>query len=128
MLFTKAQEIADGMQYLHNRGVIHGCLRLVRFLFHLTGYYLIVPQDGIIVTDQKQAQISDFGIAQILDSPNFMKMMQNNIRFIAPELMPTKETDLFDVRPTRQSDIFSFGMLLLQVSRLWYTLSIENST
>lgn len=42
-----------------------------------------------------------------------------NIRFTAPELMPTHAgsdgAGVSSVRPTRESDIFSLGILLLQV-------------
>jgi serine/threonine protein kinase len=95
----KAKEIVNGVHYLHDNGVVHGDIRV----------------DNIIITDQGQAQISDFGIAQILDTSSFMTMTQSNIRFTAPELMPTEEVDLLTVRPTSRSDIFSLGMLLLQL-------------
>jgi len=95
----KAKEIVDGIQYLHDQGVIHGDLKV----------------DNVVIANDGQAQISDFGIAQILDPSSFMTLTQCNTRFTAPELMPVKETDLSDVRPTRESDVFSLGMLLLQL-------------
>jgi serine/threonine protein kinase len=83
---------------------------------NLTAYHLIILQDNVNITDQGQAQISDFGIARILDVESFMKMTQSNIRYTAPELVPADlNVDPVDVRPTFQSDIFSLGMLLLQV-------------
>jgi len=95
----KAKEIAEGVEYLHDQGVIHGDLRV----------------GNVIVSDQGQAQISDFGIAQILDSSRFMTMTQSNIRFTAPELIPITEVNPSDGLPTRESDIFSLGMLFLQL-------------
>ena len=86
---------------------------MVCLFLDLAAHYLIVSQGNVVIADQGQAQICDFGIAQILDPSSFMTMTQNNIRFTAPELMPAKEVGLFDIRPTRQSDIFSFGILLL---------------
>jgi hypothetical protein len=48
-------------------------------------------------------------------------MTEVNARFTAPELMPIDEGAL-DVRPTRESDIFSLGILLLQVCSCVYIL------
>lgn len=80
----------------------------------------MILQDNVNITDEGQAQISDYGIAQILDASSFMKMTQSNIRFTAPELMPADlDVDPLDVYPTFQSDIFSLGMLLLQVCGLY---------
>ena len=44
-------------------------------------------------------------------------MTQRNIRYTAPELMPVyaMDEDTPDEPPTLQSDIFSLGILLLQV-------------
>jgi serine/threonine protein kinase len=71
-------------------------------------------QDNILISDQDHAQITDFGIARILNAKGFTNMTERNARFSAPELMPIDESKP-DVRPTRESDIFSLGMLLLQV-------------
>jgi len=96
---------------------------------NLMAYHLIILQDNVNITDQGQAQISDFGIARILDVESFMKMTQSNIRYTAPELVPAElNVDLVDVRPTFRSDIFSLGMLLLQVRGRWAcVLSVKNS-
>jgi len=100
----KAKEITSGLQYLHERKVVHGDLKA----------------DNIIVSENYQAQITDFGIAQILDVTGFTTTTRNpgNIRFTAPEMMPDvnpDETPMPAIRPTFKSDIFSLGILLLQL-------------
>jgi serine/threonine protein kinase len=92
----KAQEIAAGVKYLHDNNMIHGDIKA----------------NNILVSNRGVAQITDFGLAQILDVRGFTTMTQRNVRFTAPELMPL--VDNFN-RPTRQSDIFSLGILLLQL-------------
>jgi len=92
----KAKEIVSGLQYLHEQGVLHGDLKA----------------DNVIVSDQQQAQLTDFGISRILDVKGFTTANRGNIRWTAPELMPPDDSD---VRPTPESDIFSLGMLLLQL-------------
>jgi len=100
---AKAKEIVRGLRYLHEQGIIHGDLKA----------------DNVIVSDQGVAQITDFGIAQILGITGFTTTTPRNIRFTAPELMPIdvnpEQVSVTAVRPTYQSDVFSLGMLLLQL-------------
>jgi len=96
----KAQEVACGVQYLHEQGVVHGDIKV----------------DNVLISDQLCAQITDFGIARILDVSGYTTMTRRNIRYTAPELMPiATDEDAPDERPTLQSDIFSLGILLLQL-------------
>lgn len=47
--------------------------------------------------------------------------VQRNIRYTAPELMPITIIDEggpVNVRPTRESDIYSLGILFLQVRQI----------
>jgi serine/threonine protein kinase len=91
-----AQEVASGVQYLHEHGVVHGDLKA----------------DNVLISDQHITQISDFGIACILDVKGFTTLTQRNVRHTAPELMPLDDQE---VRPTLQSDIYSLGILFLQL-------------
>jgi serine/threonine protein kinase len=75
-------------------------------------YYLNASQDSILVSDQGVAQITDFGIARILGVEGYTNMINGNVRYAAPDLWPLED---IDVRPTTAGDIFSFGILLLQV-------------
>jgi len=95
---NKAKEIAAGLNYLHDEGIIHDDIKA----------------DNVLISDKMpvQAQITDFGLAQILDVKGFTTMTQRNVRFTAPEPMPL---DDIATRPTRESDIFSLGILLLQL-------------
>jgi len=94
----KALDIAQGLQYLHSKHIVHGDLRV----------------DNVLVTDDSVAQLNDFGIAHILDVQGFTTKILRNIRFTAPELMPITEVES-DVHPTFETDIFSLAMLFLQL-------------
>jgi serine/threonine protein kinase len=74
----------------------------------------------VLVTDAGVAQINDFGMSRILNMQGFTTKILHNIRFTAPELMSITEA-LSDIHPTFQSDIFSLGILFLQVC-LFYLL------
>ena len=67
-----------------------------------------------MISDDHIAQISDFRVACILDVEGFTALTKTDVRYTAPELMPISEL-VQDVRPTLQSDIYSLGILFLQV-------------
>jgi serine/threonine protein kinase len=94
----KAREIAAGVQYLHSQNIVHGDLKA----------------DNVLVSDQGIAQINDFGMSAILDTQGFTTKILRNVRFNAPELMPISE-EASNVLPTFKSDIFSLGILFLQL-------------
>jgi len=72
-------------------------------------------QDNIIISDRHEAQITDFGLSRILDVKGYTTMTMRNVRHAAPELRPNADVDMLTVRPTTQSDIYSLGILFLQV-------------
>ena len=70
-----------------------------------------------MISDDNHAQISDFGIAHIVDVPvEFTRTINNNDRFEAPELMGTDSNPQLSAGPTFESDIYSLALLFLQVS------------
>ncbi len=86
-------QIADGLGYAHSKGVVHRDIKPA----------------NIIITNDKQAKITDFGIArveasnltvegQLLGTPNYM----------APEQIQGKEVD-------HRADIFSLGVMLYEL-------------
>jgi len=94
----KARQIACGVQYLRSRDIVHGDLRV----------------ENVLVSENGDAQINDFGMSRILETKGFTTTILRNIRFNAPELMPITE-DTSDILPTYESDIFSLGILFLQL-------------
>jgi len=93
-----AKELAHGVKYLHSNGIVHGNLKV----------------DNVLVSDDGVAQINDFGMSRMLDTKGFTTKTLRNIRFTAPELFPINE-EACDNHPTFASDIFSIGMLFLQL-------------
>jgi len=87
-------ETAGGVHYLHSMQVIHGDLK----------------PENVRVTTAGQVKILDFGMGKIEDVGGCTTVFMPNPRYFAPELF--KEDG---IRPTYQSDIYSFGMLLLQI-------------
>ncbi|KIJ09818.1 hypothetical protein PAXINDRAFT_17118 [Paxillus involutus ATCC 200175] len=94
---------ATGLRYLHSRSVFHG---------HLTGSDILVSADGT-------AQISSVGLSSIIlelfGASYLSASMNGTVRWAAPEAIITDEDESSAWIPTEQSNIYSFGSIMLQV-------------
>ncbi|KAG1870954.1 kinase-like domain-containing protein, partial [Suillus tomentosus] len=97
-------QLAIGLQYLHANGVIHG---------DFNGPNVLIHGDGT-------ACIADFGLSLMYSEvisasqASWTSTVKGNVRWMAPELIVEQE-DGSQVRPTEQSDMYSFGGIMLQV-------------
>ncbi|CAL1715566.1 unnamed protein product [Somion occarium] len=99
-------EVASGLAYLHEEGIIHGDLR---------GANILIDSDWSV-------RLADFGVAvfvveEVVSQP-FNSTRAGNPRWQAPELLaPAFEDDLTlkRPRPTAQSDIFAFACVVVEV-------------
>jgi serine/threonine protein kinase len=110
-------DVAHGLTYLHRKRVVHGDLKPVSDISSLDEYrFDDIPQDNVLMTADGVAQIIDFGLAQVIGVSGFTTIIQRNSRYTAPELMPATEVENQSMlRSTRQTDVFSFAMFLLEV-------------
>jgi len=96
-------DITAGLQYLHSSNVIHG---------DLTGPNVLIHGDGT-------ACLADFGLSLVYSevlttAASWTSAFHGNFRWLAPELLGDSEDEL-PVRPSKHSDIYSFGGIMLQV-------------
>ncbi|KDQ49605.1 hypothetical protein JAAARDRAFT_638703 [Jaapia argillacea MUCL 33604] len=97
------RQVADALDYLHSGGAgfsfVHGDLK----------------GDNVLVADNGEALLADFGLARHVEamcslSQTGLKLPNvGHARFAAPELLVT------DTRPTKESDVYAFGCLGLQI-------------
>ncbi|KAF7966495.1 hypothetical protein HWV62_38110 [Athelia sp. TMB] len=66
-----------------------------------------------MISDAGHAQIMDFGVSVIPELQGFTTTTNWNARYSAPELLPMDDSP--PPKPTKASDIFSLGILLLQL-------------
>ncbi|KAF9235060.1 kinase-like domain-containing protein, partial [Melanogaster broomeanus] len=101
-------DVAAGLQHLHSRSVVHG---------DLSGSNVLIRGDG-------RACITDFGLSTLLSElggSTFATSCQarGTLRWTAPELLDLHVSEDEDnppqVDPTPQSDVYSFGRIMLQV-------------
>ena len=91
---------------MHSQGVIHGDL----------------TSCNILISDTGTACITDFGLSVIpaeFGGTSFItSTVGGAIRFRAPELLPTADTELeakFKAQLTLECDVYSLGSVLLEV-------------
>ncbi|KIJ14400.1 hypothetical protein PAXINDRAFT_116081 [Paxillus involutus ATCC 200175] len=101
-------DAAAGLHYLHSQSIVHG---------DLSGSNVLIDGNG-------RACISDFGLSIVLTKLGGSTYATSGhaggtLRWTAPELIDTQvpedEDNPLDVSPTPQSDVYSFGRIMLQV-------------
>jgi len=99
--FALLADVADGLQYLHSKGVAHA---------DLTGNNVLVNASG-------RAQIADYGLFTTCSDLNGTSYIRSNVRWAAPELFDVPDSDTDDTcsSPELGSDIYSFGCIVYQV-------------
>ncbi|KAG2115765.1 kinase-like domain-containing protein [Suillus discolor] len=102
--FRILKDIIAGLQYLHTNSVIHG---------DFTG-------PNVLILDDDTACVADFGLSLMYSEvisasqASWTSTFKGNMRWMAPELLVERE-DGSQVRPSEQSDMYSFGGIMLQV-------------
>ncbi|KAG1724435.1 kinase-like protein, partial [Suillus paluster] len=97
-------DITNGLQYLHANNVIHG---------DLTGPNVLIHGDGT-------ACLADFGLSLVYSEAmstslaSWSSAFHGNFRWLAPELLGEPDNEL-PTRPSKYSDIYSFGGIMLHV-------------
>ncbi len=91
--FEVVAQIADGLDYAHSNGVVHRDIKPA----------------NIIITADKQAKITDFGIARVEASNLTMEgQLLGTPNYMAPEQIQGLEVD-------HRADIFSLGVMLYEL-------------
>ncbi|KAJ7741397.1 kinase-like domain-containing protein, partial [Mycena maculata] len=92
-------DIANGLQYIHSSGIVHGDLRGA----------------NVLIDDEPKACIADFGLTQLSDfSLKHGGERAGSLHWMAPELI---DPDSFGVQPLPSfaSDVYAFGCVCVEL-------------
>ncbi|KAF8437620.1 kinase-like domain-containing protein, partial [Boletus edulis BED1] len=106
-IFGLLKDVASGLQYLHSRSIVHG---------NLSGTNVLICENG-------SAYISDYGLSMLLTELGGSTFatpfhVWGTLRWTAPELLDLEDDtdeESSRVAPTTQSDVYSFGSIMLQI-------------
>jgi serine/threonine protein kinase len=113
-------DVAAGMLYLHNNGIVHGDLKGVRLFLHRFLRIILVAnsQNNILVTKEGRACLADFGLSSVMDSqgPTTSSLSSTSQeggtpRFQAPELIDPH----FQYPRSYASDVYAFAFVSYEV-------------
>ena len=114
------KDVATGLIYMHNQGIIHGDLKGVRSRAQVAVSILIFFIEANVLIDQHgHARLADFGILTIVSDPeNPMTSSSTTnvgmIRWMSPELIDPDQFGVGTSRPTIASDCYALGMVILE--------------
>ncbi|OCH91487.1 kinase-like protein, partial [Obba rivulosa] len=95
-------DVAEGLQYLHDLDIVHGDLKGA----------------NILVNGQGVACITDFGLSVVLcyeNNSSTASVVQGSLRWMAPEILDPEEFGVERAYLTRESDIHSFSLAMLEI-------------
>ncbi|KAJ7231353.1 kinase-like domain-containing protein [Mycena rebaudengoi] len=94
-------EIAQGLEYLHSRNVVHGDLR---------GANILITQDW-------SACLADFGLTSFTEATLTTTRRAGATRWMAPELIDPERFGI-QFRRTKASDVYAFACVCLEVIQI----------
>lgn len=117
-LLLQLADVARGLEYLHNWPSVHGDLKSVsKTSEHFIYLHVDNAKNNILIDSSHRARIADFGLTSLLRHPSISISVSvpawgGTLLWMAPELLEGGS------RPSRESDIYSFGMVVYEVAIL----------
>jgi serine/threonine protein kinase len=116
--------ISEGLEYLHSfgDGIVHGEFRAVSLHHYFTfKVELIAQQVNILIDNLGHPRIADFGLTQIVVNLSSTSLLRagGTLNWLSPELVlfDPESDPIHQSFATKESDVYSFGCVCLEVSR-----------
>ncbi|KAG6826624.1 hypothetical protein H0H92_015116 [Tricholoma furcatifolium] len=116
-----AVDVAKGLLYLHENGIIHGDLKGVSWEFENVPIFTDrTPQSNILIDSTGRARLADFGISAVSDSDIIAWSSQSSgaskggsARWQAPELFDIEDGE--EVKNSVASDVYAWGCVAFEL-------------
>jgi len=114
--------VATGLNFLHSLDVVHGNLKGVRGCLKPRFVTILMRvKSNVLVDATIRARITDFGPATAAQSLDSIRSASEDhgraVQWTAPEILSEKGTF------SREADVFSFAMVMIEVSYGWVVLA-----
>ena len=114
LLPRQLSDVAEGLNHLHSRKIIHGDLKGVRDHFRSRlATRLTLRQSNILIDASGHALIADFGLALVTQDLDLIRSgseeCEDSVRWLAPEILDSRGTH------SKEGDVFSFAMIMIEV-------------
>ncbi|XP_063337233.1 receptor-interacting serine/threonine-protein kinase 3-like [Pelmatolapia mariae] len=98
LAFRLAYEIAQGMNFLHEKNILHHDLK----------------PSNVLLDDDLHAKLADFGLSRVSTSVLMSSEEMSTVKGGTYQYMPPESFDL-SYKPVRKFDIYSYGILLWSI-------------
>jgi serine/threonine protein kinase len=99
-------QIAEGMKYLHESGVMHRDLKADNVLIN-------VVENESYISPSVQVKLTDFGMSKLnLNNSRFTTMERGNAHWRAPEVFQDEQNT---EKYTKAADVYSFALVFFEV-------------
>lgn len=112
-------QVASALSYLHGLAIIHGDIKGVSISVkaYISTLALHILQCNILINDDGEASLADFGLSRILQASGFTtKTASGTWRFMPPELLVGQIQQV-----TPAADVWSFAMTVIEVCIFTFT-------
>jgi len=100
-------QVAEGMKYLHGRGVMHRDLKSMNVLIN------VVENEDEGISSSVQVKLTDFGVSKLkLHDSRFTTKMVGTTRWRAPEVFEDEQNP---EKYTKSADAYSFAVIFSEV-------------
>jgi len=100
-------QVAEGMKYLHGRGVMHRDLKSMNVLIN------VVENEDEGISSSVQVKLTDFGVSKLkLHDSRFTTKMVGTTRWRAPEVFEDEQNP---EKYTKSADVYSFAVIFSEV-------------
>ena len=130
LLDTQLHDVASGLEYLHHQPFVHSDIKSVSVGPFALHHWLTVLQGNVLIDSNRTARIGDFGLTNVTTSASISMALSTpsgggTCRWMAPELLKSDDAGGASPKPSKESDVYAFGMLAYEVNTI-ATLSSDS--